>query len=65
MDAPSLTISVPEAARMLGISSNHCWRAIERGELPSLKIGRRVLIPRRSLEAFVERAEHGAAAAAH
>jgi excisionase family DNA binding protein len=49
---------------MLGISANHCWRAIERGELPSLKIGRRVLIPRRSLEAFVERAEHGLATAA-
>jgi len=65
VDTPSLTISVNEASRLLGISANHCWRAIERGELPSLKIGRRVLIPRRSLEAFVERAEHGVATAAH
>jgi excisionase family DNA binding protein len=52
----ALTISVNEAAQLLGLSPNHCWRLIQSGELPSMRLGRRVLVPRRALEQLVEMA---------
>jgi excisionase family DNA binding protein len=39
------TVSVPESAQMLGISPNAAYEAIRRGELPHLRIGRRVVVP--------------------
>lgn len=48
-----LTYSVPEAARMLGISTWLAYRLVASGELPSLRLGRRVVIPRKGLEEHV------------
>ena len=45
------TVSVDEMAQVLGISRNHAFRCVERGEIPSVRIGRRVLIP----AAFLDR----------
>ena len=39
------TLSVPEAARIYGISRNTAYEAIKRGEIPSISVGRRVLVP--------------------
>lgn len=39
------TVSVQEAAALLGISRNHAFRCVQRGEIPSVRVGRRVLIP--------------------
>ena len=44
------TISVPEAARMLGISRNAGYEAVKNGDLPSIKIGRRVVVPKTAFE---------------
>jgi excisionase family DNA binding protein len=44
------TISVEEAARQLGISRSSAYEAIRSGQLPSIKIGRRVLVPVAALE---------------
>ena len=52
----TLTLSVPEAAQLLGLSSNHAWRLVQTGELPSLRLGRRVLVPRSALIDLVESA---------
>lgn len=52
----SLTISVAEAAQLLGLSPNHTWRLVQNGELPSFRLGRRVLVPRKALEQLVETA---------
>jgi excisionase family DNA binding protein len=46
-----LTFTVDEVARLLGISRSGAYDSIARGEIPSLNIGRRVLVPR---EAFLE-----------
>jgi len=46
----SLTLSVPEAARLLGIGRNTAYEAVKTGQLPSVKIGNRVLVPRAALE---------------
>ncbi len=46
------TLTVDEAAPILGISATTLYRAIERGEcpIPVLRIGTRVLIPRDALD---------------
>jgi excisionase family DNA binding protein len=44
-----LTYTVPEAARLLNIGVNQCYQAIARGELPAIKIGRRILVSRQRL----------------
>jgi excisionase family DNA binding protein len=45
-----LCITVPEAAEMLGISRNFAYELVKRGELPSIKFGKRKLIPKIALE---------------
>ncbi|MFC1945437.1 helix-turn-helix domain-containing protein [Chloroflexota bacterium] len=44
-----LTLNVSEAARILGLSRNSTYEAVKRGEIPSIKFGRRVIIPRAAL----------------
>ena len=48
-----LTLSVEEAAVLLGISRALAYNLVRRGELPRLQLGRRVVVPRRALENFV------------
>jgi excisionase family DNA binding protein len=52
-----LTVSVVAAAQLLGISRALAYELVARGELPCLRLGRRVVIPRRALEALVEEPE--------
>jgi excisionase family DNA binding protein len=52
------TLTVEEAATLLGIGRNSAYQAIARGELPALRIGRRLLVPRAALERHL--AESGA-----
>lgn len=60
MDRPiRLTVSVTEAARLLGVSRALAYELIARGELPALRLGRRLVVPYRALERLVERAEAG------
>jgi excisionase family DNA binding protein len=40
-----LTASVEEAAELLGISRGHAYSLLSRGEIPSLRLGRRVVFP--------------------
>lgn len=49
-----LTYSVREAAQVLGLSKNSAYQACLRGEIPHLKIGKRILIPRVQLERMLD-----------
>lgn len=40
-----LAISVPEAGRLLGISRNLAYQAAQAGEIPTVRIGRRLVVP--------------------
>ena len=40
------TISVEEAGQMLGLSRASSYQAAANGELPTIKIGRRLLVPK-------------------
>lgn len=39
------TISVQEAAKRLGVGKNQAYAAAHRGEIPTIKIGGRLLVP--------------------
>ena len=52
-----LCITVPEAAKMLGISRNFAYELVKRHELPVRKFGKRLLIPRVALEKLLEKGE--------
>ena len=45
-----LCITVPEAAAMLGLSRNFTYELVKQKQLPMLKFGKRILIPRLALE---------------
>lgn len=54
-----LTLTVEEAAALLGISRAFAYEAVRRGEIPSIRIGRRVLVPRVALDRLVGGAPDG------
>lgn len=39
------TISVERAGEVLGISRSSAYRAVRAGELPTIRVGRRLLVP--------------------
>lgn len=45
-----LTLTVEEAAATLGVSRASAYEAVRRGEIPAIRIGRRVLVPRVALD---------------
>jgi excisionase family DNA binding protein len=52
-----LTITVEEAGRLLGLGRNSSYIAAKTGELPVIKIGRRLLVPRAALEKLLKKPE--------
>jgi excisionase family DNA binding protein len=44
------TLSVKEAAKVLGVGVNQAYEAIHRGEIPAVRIGKRILVPVAALE---------------
>jgi excisionase family DNA binding protein len=50
------TLTVEEAARVLGISRSSAYEAVRRGELPTVKIGRRYVVSRVALERMLSQA---------
>jgi len=51
---PKLTLTVEEAARLLGISRALAYELVTRDELPHLRLGRRIVVPRRALESMLD-----------
>ena len=49
-----LTITVAEAARLLGIGRNQAYEAARRGELPVIRIGKRLIVPLAALERILQ-----------
>lgn len=45
-----LVLTVTEVAAALGISRAHAYELVAQGELPSLRLGRRIVVPRQALE---------------
>jgi excisionase family DNA binding protein len=56
-DKDELTISVPEAGRRLGLGKNAAYEAARRGELPVLRFGRKLRVPRIAYERMLSEAK--------
>lgn len=48
------TVSVPEAARILGIGRGQMYQAVARGEIPSIRLGRTIKISTDILRRILE-----------
>jgi excisionase family DNA binding protein len=54
-----LTLTVEEAATALGISRAFAYESVRRGDIPHIKIGRRLLIPKAKLNELLDSATAG------
>jgi excisionase family DNA binding protein len=54
MDTECLTISVEEAGRLLGYSRNTAYEAARRGELPTIRLGHKIRVPRVALQRLLD-----------
>jgi len=55
-DTVRLVLSVKEARGQLGLSRGLMYEALRTGQIPSIRIGRRILIPRVALERLLDEA---------
>lgn len=52
-DPNGRVLTVAETAAELRLSLNACYSAIARGEIPAVKIGSRILVPRAALDRMI------------
>jgi excisionase family DNA binding protein len=48
------TMTITEAARLLGIGRASAYEAARRGEIPTIRLGRRWLVSRSALDRLIE-----------
>jgi excisionase family DNA binding protein len=54
MNLSDRVLTVPEAARLLGIGVRTYYAAASRGEVPAIRIGRRLVVPGAQLRRLLE-----------
>jgi excisionase family DNA binding protein len=52
----SLVFSVGQAGELLGLSRGLMYEAVRSGQIPSIRIGRRILIPKAVLQRLLDEA---------
>ena len=57
-----LTITVPEAGELLGLSRNSAYAAAKAGQLPTIRIGKLLRVPLGALERMLDSANAKSAA---
>ena len=50
------TLTVPQAAEILGISRNAAYEAVARGEIPAIRFGKRLVVPIAAFDRLLEQA---------
>jgi len=53
MDTEKLTLNVNEVSICLGIGRNSVYEAIARGEIPVIRVGKRLLVPKVAFEKWL------------
>jgi excisionase family DNA binding protein len=48
------TMSIEEAARLLGIGRNNAYVAARKGDIPTIRIGKRILVLKEPLRRMLE-----------
>ena len=51
------TMTIPKATQRLGIGRNQAYEAARRGEIPIIRIGKRLLVPVAALERMLSGVE--------
>lgn len=51
-----LTLDVPAAGRLLGVSRVTAYQLVREGKLPVLRLGKRLVVPKVALERMLEEA---------
>jgi excisionase family DNA binding protein len=57
-ETKKITYSVVEAADLLGLSRSAAYEAVRRNQIPNIKFGRRIVIPRFALEKMLLEVSH-------
>ncbi len=55
-DDGCLVLTVPEAGRVLGMGRNAAYEAAKRGDLPTIRIGKLIRVPKAALHRLIESA---------
>lgn len=55
-EAPLVVYKVPEAGAMLGLTRNASYEAAKRGDLPTIKFGRQLRVPKVAFEKMLREA---------
>ena len=50
----ALVVSVPVAAALLGIGRNHAYELCRTGQLPHLRLGKRIVIPKAAIKKLLD-----------
>lgn len=50
MNDEKMVLTVKETAQILGLSRNSVYQGVLTGQIPCLKVGKRILVPRKALE---------------
>jgi len=58
VNSEKLTLTVEETAQLLGLSRNSAYQGVLTGEIPHIKVGKRILIPRIALERMLDEVKH-------
>jgi excisionase family DNA binding protein len=53
------TVTIQEAAKILGVGRNKAYEAAHSGEIPTIKLGRRLLVPVAALERMLQGGQLG------
>lgn len=46
-------LTVPDVARLLKIGKNNAYELIKKGDIPAIKLGRKIIVPKNSLIEFL------------
>lgn len=53
-----LTLSVQTAAEMLGLTRSSAYEAVRTGQIPSIRFGKRIVVPRAALNRMLSQADN-------
>lgn len=53
-----LTLSVQATAKILGVSRGSAYEAIRTGQIPSIRFGKRIVVPRAALNRMISQADN-------
>jgi excisionase family DNA binding protein len=57
MTQTEVLLTVPEVAELLGVNRSWVQRAVKRGEIPNLRLGRYIRFRRESVDAWIKERE--------